>query len=279
MLRISEPGRGLCPGRHWAYRRLTSIARNQRSANRVSEAASTRKPLYRAFIKRPLDVVFSALALFILSPVLGAIALLVRLRLGSPVLFLQLRPGRKDAAGRETLFTICKFRSMTDKRDENGKLLCDEARLTRLGRFLRKTSLDELPELWNILKGDMSVIGPRPQLVRDMVFMTQEQRKRHDVRPGLSGLAQINGRNDIQWEDKLEYDLRYVRRMTFVEDFRIFLVTIGKVFKAESVTFEDMATAEDFGDYLRRSGKITDAEYRLRQQEALTILKENTDAV
>ena len=154
------------------------------------------------------------------SPLLGIIALLVRLKLGSPVLFRQVRSGQIDASGQERMFTLCKFRSMTDERDENGKLLPDKDRMTWFGDVLRRTSLDELPELWNIIRGDMSIIGPRPLLVRDMVFMTDEQRKRHTVRPGLSGLAQINGRNCIMWEDKLDFDLQYVRRITFLEDIK-----------------------------------------------------------
>ena len=162
---------------------------------------------------------------------------------------------------------------MTDRRDTGGKLLPDEDRLPRFGKALRKTSLDELPELWNILKGDMSFVGPRPLLVRDMVFMTDEQRGRHDVRPGLSGLAQINGRNCIEWEDKLDYDLRYVRRISFLGDVKILLITVCKVFKTESISCEGMATAEDLGDYLLRSAKVTQDQYRTLQQEALSILE------
>lgn len=240
---------------------------------RSSGIACLGRRLYLAFFKRFLDVVLSAVALVVLSPLLGIVALLVRFKLGSPVLFAQIRPGQKDASGQEKLFTLHKFRSMTNERDLNGKLLPDEDRLTRFGSMLRKTSLDELPELWNIIRGDMSIIGPRPQLVRDMVFMTEEQRKRHIVRPGLSGLAQINGRNCIQWEDKLSYDLQYVWRITFLGDLKIALITILKVFKTESISFEGMATAEDFGDYLLRSGKVMSDIYYAQQQEALSILE------
>ena len=167
--------------------------------------------MYQRFFKRFLDIVLSLCALLVLSPVLLALALLVRKNLGSPVIFHQDRPG-KD----EKIFRLCKFRSMTDARDENGNLLPDAERLTGFGRKLRATSLDELPELWNILKGDMSIVGPRPQLVRDMVFMTPDQRRRHTVRPGLTGWAQVNGRNILLWEDRLRYDLEYIERIGFV---------------------------------------------------------------
>jgi len=229
--------------------------------------------LYASFFKRFLDVVLSAFGLVVLSPLLAVIALLIRIRLGSPVVFRQVRSGRKDASGEERLFTLYKFRSMTNERDSNGRLLPDNQRLPSFGTTLRRTSLDELPELWNILRGDMSLIGPRPLLVRDMVFMTQEQRHRHCVRPGLSGLAQINGRNCIMWENKLDYDLDYVKRITFKGDLKILLITVIKVFKTESISFEGMATAEDFGDYLLRSGKVTDDAYHECQQEALTLLE------
>jgi lipopolysaccharide/colanic/teichoic acid biosynthesis glycosyltransferase len=155
---------------------------------------------------------------------------------------------------------------MTDKRDEKGELLPDAERLTKFGKMLRSTSLDELPELFNILKGDMSIIGPRPQLIYDMVFMTQEQRKRHSVRPGLSGLAQINGRNCIEWEDKIKYDLEYIEHITFLDDWKIILITILKVFRTESISYEGMVTAENYGDYLLRTGKIN-KQYFMECQE------------
>lgn len=230
--------------------------------------------LYLTFFKRLLDILLSALALIFLSPVLAVVALLVRLKLGSPVIFKQVRPGKKDASGQEKLFTLYKFRTMTDERDEDGKLLPDDIRLTKFGSRLRDTSLDELPELLSILNGDMSIIGPRPLLVRDMVFMTPEQRKRHNVRPGLSGWAQVNGRNVIEWEDKLNYDLEYLNRMGLCFDIRIVFITIKKVLKTESITYEGMATAEDFGDYLLRIGKIDDAEYIARQDEARKLCNE-----
>jgi len=224
--------------------------------------------LYIGFFKRFFDVILSALALIVLSPVLAVVALLVRLKLGSPVIFKQVRLGEKDKDGQEKLFTLYKFRSMTDEKDEYGKLLPDGVRLTRFGQKLRDTSLDELPELWNILKGDMSIIGPRPLLVRDMVFMTNEQRRRHDIKPGLSGWAQVNGRNCIEWEDKLNYDLVYLSKIGFCFDIRTVLITIKKVLKTESITYEGMATAEDLGDYLLRTGKVDKARYDALQLEA-----------
>lgn len=196
------------------------------------------------------------------------VALLVKIKLGSPVIFKQRRPGLN-----ENIFSLYKFRTMTDERNENGNLMPDEVRLTKFGKWLRSTSLDELPELFNILKGDMSVIGPRPQLVRDMVFMTEEQRRRHTVRPGLSGLAQVNGRNAIQWEDKLNYDLQYIKKITFWGDVKIILQTVLKAFiRQEGITEEDMATAEDFGDYLLRQGKVNKSEYDEKQAVAKVIL-------
>ena len=214
-----------------------------------------------------MDIMLSLFALILLFPVMLAIVLLVRVKLGRPVIFRQKRPGLN-----ERLFTLYKFRTMTDEKDQHGNLLPDDKRLTEFGKLLRATSLDELPELWNILRGDMSVIGPRPQLVCDMVFMTQEQRKRHTVRPGLSGLAQINGRNYIEWEDKLRYDLEYINNVTFSNDCRIILITLIKVFRTESINYEGMLTAENFGDYLLRSKRISVDVYRCKQAEALKTL-------
>lgn len=217
---------------------------------------------YERFVKRPLDACLAALALVCLSPVMGVTALLVRTKLGSPVVFSQERPGRIDPkTGEEKIFRLYKFRSMTDARDAEGNPLPDGERLTPFGRVLRSTSLDELPELWNILRGDMAVVGPRPQLVRDMVFMTPEQRGRHRVRPGLTGLAQIRGRNAISWEGKLGSDLEYVGRVTFLGDAGIVLRTVAKVFGRDGISAEGMATAEDYGDYLLRVGKVTGEEH------------------
>ena len=222
----------------------------------------------RKYIKRPMDFILSLLAIIVLSPVFLVTALLVRIKLGSPVLFVQRRPG-KD----EKIFDMYKFRTMTNERDEDGNLLPDEIRLTSFGKLLRRTSLDELPELFCILKGDMSIIGPRPQLVRDMVFMTERQRKRHLVRPGLSGLAQINGRNAISWEGKLENDLDYIKNITFLGDWKIIFKTLWKAFvKQEDIETEGMATSEDFGDYLLRTGQIDEEAYKDGQTEARELL-------
>ena len=223
--------------------------------------------VYARYIKRILDVLLSGCALVVLTPVLLIVAVLVRTKLGSPIIFCQERPG-KD----EKIFKMYKFRSMTDARGENGELLPDEVRLTKFGRALRSTSLDELPELWNIFKGDMSIVGPRPQLVRDMVFMTPEQRLRHTVMPGLTGLAQVSGRNAISWEDKLATDLRYIRRITFLGDVKIVLLTVKKVFCREDISAEGMDTAEDLGDYLLRTAQVSAEAYQELQAESKALL-------
>ena len=225
--------------------------------------------MYVKFFKRLFDVTVSALALIVLSPVILTVAALVRVKLGSPVIFSQMRPG-KD----EKVFRMYKFRSMTDARDENGKLLPDDVRMTSFGRKLRATSLDELPELWNILKGDMSIVGPRPQLVRDMVFMTPQQRKRHMLQPGLTGWAQVNGRNAILWEDKLRFDLEYLEHISLWTDLKIILMTVLCVFKKSDISAEGMETAEDYGDYLLRIGAVDKEEYTNKQAEAIRILSE-----
>ena len=196
---------------------------------------------YEAFEKRFLDILLSGCALLVLSPVLLVTALLVRCKLGSPVIFCQERPG-KD----EKIFKMYKFRSMTDQRDENGELLPDEVRLTTFGKALRSTSLDELPELWNIFKGDMSIVGPRPLLVRYLPRYNAEQRHRHDVRPGLTGLAQVNGRNAISWEEKFALDVQYVSNVTFLNDVKIIFATVGKVFKRDGIQSAGAATMEEF---------------------------------
>ena len=178
---------------------------------------SSNKGIYRKYLKRPLDFLLSLLAIIILSPLFLLIAILVKINLGSPVIFKQERPGLN-----EKIFVMYKFRTMTDEKDENGRLLPDEVRLTKFGKFLRSTSLDELPELLNILKGDMSFVGPRPLLVEYLPLYNEHQKRRHEVRPGLTGLAQVNGRNAISWEEKFNYDVEYVDSITFIGDLKIF---------------------------------------------------------
>lgn len=201
-------------------------------------------------------------------PVYVVLTILVRVKLGAPVIFKQIRPGKNGK-----LFTLYKFRSMNDKKDESGNLLPDEERLTKFGKSLRATSLDELPELFNILKGEMSFIGPRPLLVKDYVFFDDEVMKRQSVRPGLSGLAQVNGRNNITWEKKFEYDLEYVNKITFFKDLKILFKTIGKVFKKSDIDKDGFATDEDYGDYLLRTNKIN-ADYYNQQINESNRLKE-----
>lgn len=196
---------------------------------------------YEKYIKRLIDICCSGAALLVLSPVLLVTAVLVRVKLGSPVLFCQARPGKN-----EEIFKLYKFRTMTGERDENGELLPDEVRLTKFGRFLRSSSLDELPELINILKGDMSLIGPRPLLVKYLPLYNEEQKHRHDVRPGLSGWAQVNGRNAISWEEKFQYDVEYVDKIGFVFDVKILFMTVKSVFKREGISSETAATMEEF---------------------------------
>lgn len=223
--------------------------------------------MYRKCFKRMFDIISSGLALLFLSPILLYIAYLVRKRLGSPVLFTQIRPGKECK-----LFKMYKFRTMTDGRDENGNLLTDDVRLTAFGKKLRATSLDELPELINIFKGDMSVVGPRPQLVRDMVFFTEEEMKRQSVYPGLTGLAQICGRNNITWKEKFTYDLHYIQNITFLEDMRIIFRTIFKVSTQEDIATEGMETAEDYGDWLKRVGQVDEVTYTALIEEATYII-------
>jgi undecaprenyl phosphate N,N'-diacetylbacillosamine 1-phosphate transferase len=197
--------------------------------------------IYRRLIKRPLDFMLSLIAIIVLSPILLVVAILVRTKLGSPVLFKQKRPGLN-----EKIFLMYKFRTMTDERDDKGELLPDSVRLTKFGRLLRSTSLDELPELFNILKGDMSIIGPRPLLVQYLPLYNNHQKRRHEVRPGLSGLAQVSGRNAISWEDKFNLDVEYVENVSFIEDWKIIFLTIKKVFVREGINSETAATIEPF---------------------------------
>lgn len=200
-----------------------------------------KKGVYEKYIKRPQDMLCALLALIVLSPILFITAFLVRVKLGSPVIFKQERPGLNGK-----IFTLYKFRTMTDERDSEGNLLPDEVRLTKFGKLLRSTSLDELPELLNILFGDIAVIGPRPLLVEYLPRYNAEQRRRHEVRPGLSGLAQVNGRNAISWEDKFKYDIQYVDHVTFIGDWKIILKTVLNVIKRDGINSETAATMEVF---------------------------------
>ena len=197
--------------------------------------------LYRLYFKRPMDFILSLLAIIILSPVFILTGILVRTKLGSPILFKQNRPGLD-----EKIFTMYKFRTMTDQKDETGELLPDHIRLTKFGKMLRATSLDELPELFNILKGDMSIIGPRPLLVQYLPLYNAHQQRRHEVRPGLSGYAQVNGRNSISWEDKFDLDVQYVNNVTFVNDVKIIMLTLKKVFVKDGISSGSSVTMEVF---------------------------------
>lgn len=200
-----------------------------------------KRGIYQRYFKRPLDIILSLFALIILSPVMLIIAILVRINLGSPIIFKQQRPGLN-----EKIFTMYKFRTMTDERDENGELLSDGKRLTRFGRFLRSTSLDELPELFNILKGDMSLVGPRPLLVEYLPRYNEHQARRHEVRPGLTGLAQISGRNAISWKEKFDLDVEYVDNINFIKDVFILFLTLKKVFYKEGINSDTAVTMGEF---------------------------------
>ncbi|WP_461206054.1 sugar transferase [Clostridium sp. DL1XJH146] len=205
------------------------------------EIKPDRGGIYRNYIKRVMDFILSLIAIIVLSPVFVVVGILVRFKIGSPVMFKQKRPGLK-----EKIFTMYKFRTMTDERDEKGELFPDSVRLTKFGKMLRATSLDELPELFNILKGDMSIVGPRPLLVQYLELYNEHQKRRHDVRPGLSGLAQISGRNAISWEDKFDLDVEYVENVSFIGDWKIIFLTIKKVFVREGISQEGEATMEPF---------------------------------
>lgn len=233
---------------------------------------------YELYIKRFMDVVCSLAAIIVFSWLYIIVAIGVRMKLGSPVFFKQPRPGKIDPqTGREKIFYMYKFRSMSDDRDENGNLLPDDVRLGKFGKALRSTSLDELPEAFNILKGDMSIIGPRPQLVRDMVFMTPEQRMRHTARPGLSGLAQTRGRNALSWDAKLATDLEYIENITFQGDVKIVINTVKQVFFKEKGikggTVDEVDITDDFGDYLLKTGRVSKEEYDKKMNEVKELLR------
>lgn len=199
------------------------------------------KMFYDRVLKRMLDFTISLIAICVLAPVMLVISLLVRIMLGSPVIFKQQRPGKNGK-----VFLLYKFRTMTDKKDKDGELLPDEVRLTRFGKLLRSTSLDELPELWNIVKGDMSFVGPRPLLVQYLPLYNEHQKKRHNVRPGLTGLAQVKGRNSISWEERFDWDVKYVKHESFLLDFRIIVMTIRTVLCKEGISSDTSETMEDF---------------------------------
>ena len=230
---------------------------------------------YERYTKRAIDIFCSGLAIIVFFWLYAIIALLVRIKLGRPVLFTQYRPGLIDPkTGKERIFKMYKFRTMTDQKDEKGNLLPDEVRLTKFGAWLRATSLDELPEAFCILNGTMTLIGPRPQLIRDMVFMSEEQRMRHTAKPGLSGLAQVSGRNAISWDRKLLYDLEYIKHVSFVGDLKILFKTVEKAFiKQEGITEEGSVTAAEQGDYLLQTKQISKEEYDKKQNEAKELLK------
>lgn len=238
------------------------------------EMLKRKRGLYEKYVKRLMDIICSFLAMVVFSWLYVIIAIIVRIKMGSPIIFKQPRPGIIGEDGKERIFYMYKFRTMTEARDENGELLSDELRLSLFGRMLRATSLDELPETFNILKGDMSIIGPRPQLVRDMVFMSDEVRMRHTAKPGLSGLAQVNGRNAVTWEQKFQLDLKYIEKISFVNDLKILIKTVHKVFvKGESA--EELDVTDDYGDALLKAGKISKLQYDVLQAKAREILAEH----
>lgn len=220
------------------------------TSSNVPVIKEDKKGIYQRFVKRPMDFVLSLIAIVILSPILLIVAILVRTKLGSPVIFKQKRPGLD-----EKIFTLYKFRTMTDERDENGELLPDSVRLTKFGKLLRSTSLDELPELFNILRGDMSIVGPRPLAVQYLPYYNETEKHRHDVRPGLTGLAQINGRNGLNWDDRFRYDIEYIKNIVFFYDLKIILKTFLKVFKKEGITIRGTTSIMDFDKYRSKQNK------------------------
>lgn len=234
-----------------------------------AEVKTFRKNLYSCFFKRFFDILLSGLALILLSPVMLVVAILIRCKMGKGVIFSQYRPGKNNK-----IFKLYKFRTMLATKDENGELLPDSQRMTKFGNMLRKTSLDELPQLWNIFKGDMSIIGPRPKLIKDMVFYNEEQNVRALVRPGLTGLAQVNGRNNITWEEIFEYDKEYVKNISLWLDTKIFFKTIINVIKKQDIVEQDKTKQNYyFGDYLLETSQITQEEYDEKKNLAQEIIK------
>ncbi len=229
--------------------------------------------MYKKIFKRFIDFLLSLIAIAVLSPVFLVLIIIGSIAMKGNPFFIQKRPGKKDKNGNEKIFSLIKFRTMSNAKDKDGNLLPDEVRLNKYGKFLRSTSLDELPELFNILIGDMAIVGPRPQLVRDMVFMSEEQRLRHNVRPGLTGLAQVNGRNNITWEKKFEYDLEYIKKITFISDIKIIVATVLKVLNREDTVREGTVSDIDFGDYLLNKGEVKKDFYDNKQEEAKELLK------
>ncbi|MBQ8907576.1 MAG: sugar transferase [Clostridia bacterium] len=230
--------------------------------------------MYAKFFKRFFDFWLSLVALSVLSPIFLVLIIVGAFAMKGNPFFSQPRPGKKGKDGKEKIFRLLKFRTMSNAKDENGNLLPDEKRLGKYGKLLRSTSLDELPSLLNILVGDLALVGPRPQLVRDMTFMSEEQRRRHTVRPGLTGLAQVNGRNNITWEKKFEYDLEYIDKgITLWGDLKILFKTVGKVLKRSDTVREGTVSDMDFGDWLMQEGKVDKETYDQKQAEAKELLK------